>query len=170
MSRNYYTVDYNRGKAIEYANRWALDRNPKYMNLTGLGGDCTNFCSQCLYAGSGTMNYTPNMGWYYISTSNRAPAWTGVQFFYNFLTSNKGAGPFGHKCAIEELHPGDYVQLSFNGVEFRHCLLVLKIDGDPTPDNLYIAAHTNDAHMRKVSSYAYSDIRFLHIDGVRRFR
>ena len=40
------------------------------------------------------MNYTPTMGWYYSSGSNRSPSWTGVVYLYNFLTGNKSAGPY----------------------------------------------------------------------------
>ena len=77
---------YDRERAVEYALTWALDRNPLFLNFTGRGGDCTNFASQCLLAGSCTMEYTPDFGWYYISSENRAPAWTGVEFFYDFVT------------------------------------------------------------------------------------
>ena len=52
------------------------DGNPKYYNFQNIGGDCTNFASQVLYAGSGIMNYTPTFGWYYINVNDRAPAWT----------------------------------------------------------------------------------------------
>ena len=48
---------YNRKKAVEYALKWALDRNPRYLDYDDLGGDCTNFISQCLYAGIEEMNY-----------------------------------------------------------------------------------------------------------------
>ena len=77
---------YDRGRAIEYARTWALDRNPLFLNFTGRGGDCTNFISQCLLAGSCTMDYTPNFGWYYITPDDRAPAWTSVEYFYDFIT------------------------------------------------------------------------------------
>ena len=33
---------YNRQLAVEYAHRWAYDRNPKYYNFSGIGGDCAN--------------------------------------------------------------------------------------------------------------------------------
>lgn len=65
---------YNRNSAVEYARKWALGRNPKYANFDGMGGDCTNFASQCLYAGGCKMNNTPTFGWYYYSLNNRAPA------------------------------------------------------------------------------------------------
>ena len=60
-------MEYNRENAVAYAKKWAYGRNPKYYDFSDLGGDCTNFASQCIYAGSGVMNYTPTYGWYYIS-------------------------------------------------------------------------------------------------------
>ena len=83
------TVSYNREKAVSYAEKWAFSRNPRYMSFDGIGGDCTSFVSQCLYAGSGVMNYTPVMGWYYNSAADRAPAWSGVPYLYQFLTGNR---------------------------------------------------------------------------------
>ena len=70
---------YDRQAAVEYAHRWAYHRNPDFYNFDELGGDCTNFASQCLYAGAGVMNYTPTFGWYYISADDRSPSWTGVR-------------------------------------------------------------------------------------------
>ena len=35
-------------------------RNPAYLDFHGLGGDCTNFVSQCLYAGAG--DHEPHAG------------------------------------------------------------------------------------------------------------
>lgn len=49
--------EYQREKAVEYAKKWAYRRNPKYYNYDGVGGDCTNFVSQCIYAGCKVMNY-----------------------------------------------------------------------------------------------------------------
>lgn len=33
---------YNREKAVEYAQKWALSRNPQFYDFDSLGGDCTN--------------------------------------------------------------------------------------------------------------------------------
>ena len=93
-------IPYDRASAVEYARKWAYFRNPKYFNFENIGGDCTNFASQCLFAGSGVMNYAPVYGWFYRSASDRTPSWTGVQFFYNFLVSNNGTGPFGIDAPI----------------------------------------------------------------------
>ena len=73
---------YNRDAAVTYAARWAFSRNPAYLDFQQLGGDCTNFVSQCLYAGSGVMNFTPVYGWYYRTASNRTASWTGVEYLY----------------------------------------------------------------------------------------
>ena len=66
-------IPYDREAAVHYAHRWAYGRNPRFYNYDTLGGDCTNFASQCLYAGTGIMNYTPIYGWYYINANDKAP-------------------------------------------------------------------------------------------------
>ena len=79
-------LPYDRAAAVRYAHIWAYGRNPRYYDYEGIGGDCTNFASQCIYAGAGVMNYTPTFGWYYINANDKAPAWTGVEYLYNLLT------------------------------------------------------------------------------------
>ena len=49
------TRNYDRASAINYAQKWALSRNPRYYNFDAVGGDCTSFVSQCLFAGSKKM-------------------------------------------------------------------------------------------------------------------
>ena len=79
------TREYNRNEAVEYAEKWAYRRNPRYYNFNELGGDCTSFASQCIYAGSKIMNYKKYIGWYYNNLNNRAPSWSGVEFLHDFL-------------------------------------------------------------------------------------
>lgn len=153
---------YNRNAAVAYARRWALGRNPAYYDFENLGGDCTNFASQCIYAGSGVMNYTPDVGWYYISTSDRAAAWTGVEYLYKFLVNNKSVGPFGHVVTHTEAEPGDIVQLGTSQGRFYHCPVITAVEPE-----ILVAAHTYDALDRPLSSYIYDISRFIHIDGVR---
>lgn len=78
-------IPYDRKAAVRYAHQWAFSRNPAFYDYEELGGDCTNFASQCLYAGTGVMNFTPIYGWYYLNPNDKAPAWTGVPYFRNFL-------------------------------------------------------------------------------------
>jgi len=37
---------YDRKEALLYAEKWAMDRNPRYYNFDSVGGDCTSFVSQ----------------------------------------------------------------------------------------------------------------------------
>lgn len=155
-----YIDKYNRQKAIEYAYKWAYKRNSKYYNFDAIGGDCTNFVSQCIYAGSGIMNYNKLYGWYYINANNKSPSWTGVQFLYNFLTKNQEIGPFGE--ISDKIDIGDIIQLSFDGETFTHSLIVVGME----QNNILVASHTFDSYGRNINTYSYKKIRFIHIVGV----
>lgn len=155
---------YNRTAAVDYARKWAYGRNPAFYDFSRIGGDCTNFASQCLYAGSGIMNYIPVLGWYYINANDRTASWTGVEYLYNFLTSNEGAGPFAEEVEIGELEIGDLVQLGRATGDFYHTPVVTGFSkGKPL-----VAAHSYDAYNRPLSSYSYGRLRCLHIVGVRK--
>ncbi len=161
-------IAYDREAAVAYAHRWAYFRNPAYYNFQNIGGDCTNFASQCIYAGSGVMNYTPVYGWYYRTANDRTASWTGVQFLYNFLTTNAGAGPYGYETSIRDMEPGDIVQIATIHEYFHHTPVIVFIDGTPSLDTIYIAAHTGDNDCRPLSSFqTMHKSRFIHIAGVR---
>ena len=154
---------YNREKAVAYAHRWAFSRNPQFYDFQYLGGDCTNFASQVIYAGCGVMNYTQVYGWYYISLNNRAPAWTGVNELFSFLINNRGVGPHGEITELSNISPGDIIQLDFDGDgEFDHSPVVVD-SGAGTPDTILLAAHTNDADYRPLSTYPYTRLRPIKI-------
>lgn len=159
-------MEYDREKAVAYAHKWAYSRNPDYHDFEKLGGDCTNFASQCIYAGSGRMNNTKTFGWYYSGINNRAPAWTGVPFLYNFLTGNTSDGPYGHNANISELMEGDIVQLHFGKDRFVHSPFIVRIN-EFSPAGILVAAHSYDADYRPLNTYSYKEHRFIHIDGVR---
>ena len=127
-------IPYNRDKAINYAEKWAFGRNPEFLDFENIGGDCTNFASQCIFAGCNVMNFTPMYGWYYKNSFNRTPSWSGTKFLYEFLTLNKSVGPFA-------------------------------IDVDIKGDDIFIAAHSEDAFMRKLNSYKFDKVRYIHILG-----
>lgn len=156
------SFEYNRNYAVEYAKKWALSRNPMYYDFHGIGGDCTNFASQCIYAGSGVMNYTKDYGWYYISPDDRAPAWSGVKFLYEFLTTNNGYGPVGKDVSLNEIQLGDVIFLS-NGQRLYHTLVVTGFDTD---GEILICAHTVDSYMRRLDSYRYYEAYPVNIEKV----
>ena len=155
---------YNRQNVYEYAKKWAYGRNPKYYNFDLVGGDCTNFVSQCIFAGCNKMNYSRNNGWYYINGNDKSPSWTGVEFLYKFLLTNKGVGPCGVDSTISELEIGDVIQLSFNGIEFSHTLIV--IQNGINLNNTLIAAHTFDTFAKRVSDYHFVKYRCIHINKI----
>ena len=162
---------YRRDRAVEYARRYAFSRNPLFYNFTDIGGDCTNFVSQAILAGSCVMNGTPDFGWYYRSSLDRAPAWTGVEYFWNFMTmapdfvaAGADTGPFGVEVPKEELEVGDVVQLANGEGDFYHTLLVSGFDSE---GEVLVAAHSIDALDRPLSDYNYASARFLHLIGVR---
>ncbi len=157
------TYTYNRRKAYYYALRWAYRRNPLFIDFAGLGGDCTNFVSQCIFAGCCTMNFTETFGWYYRGVDDRAPAWTGVEFLYNFLTTNEGEGPYGVETPPMDTQTGDVIQLRNSEGDFYHTLLVVGFDGNEP----LVAAHTNDGFNRPLSTYTYETARGIHISGYR---
>jgi hypothetical protein len=159
-------MQYNRDAAVEYAHKWAYGRNPRFFDFSELGGDCTNFASQVLYAGSGVMNYTPTYGWFYISADDRTPSWTGVNELYRFLVANSGAGPQARVVTLSEIDKGDIIQLKFNyGEKFDHSPVVVDV-GIRTPDTILLAAHSNDSDCRPLSTYRYKELRPLHIVNV----
>lgn len=157
------TADYNRERALEYAKTWALDRNPLFIDYEGLGGDCTSFASQVLYAGSCRMNFTPVTGWYFISDAQRSASWTGVEFFFDFLTTNGGIGPYGREVFADEVLPGDIIQLQNEDGDFYHTLVVVGSENM----EFTVAAHSVDSYDRPLSTYNYSGLRYIHIDGIR---
>ncbi len=162
-------INYNRNLAIKYAKKWAYKRNPKYYNYDKIGGDCTNFISQCIYGGSKQMNYDKINGWYYIDANNKSPSWTGVEFLYNFLTSNKQNGPVGKEISINEIDLADIAQLSFDGKTFSHTLLIGNIENKNTLDGIYTSSHTFDSFDRRLSSYQFKKIRFIHIEKIYKY-
>ena len=161
-------VPYNRERAVEYARRWAMSRNPLFIDFTGQGGDCTSFVSQCIFAGTGVMNFTRTYGWYYLSATNRAPAWSGVDEFYNFIIgkpefreANGGIGPQGIDVRDGNMIAiGDVIQLANESGEYYHSLIISGF----TDDDILICAHSDDALDRKISTYNYATLRVLHIE------
>ena len=165
--RNMELQPYRREEAAAYARHWAYGRNPEFYDYERIGGDCTNFASQCIYAGTGVMNYTPTFGWYYIDEDNIAPAWTGVEYLHNFLIRSEiSPGPI---CTVTQdltvAEPGDVIQLIFEGDVFQHSPVVIATDGSGLPSGIQVAAHSYDADCRPLDSYTYQQYRVLHILG-----
>lgn len=157
---------YDREQAVTYAHEWAFGRNPNFYDFSDLGGDCTNFASQCILAGAKIMNFTPTFGWFYISPNDRTPSWTGVNELYRFLVSNRSTGPQGRVVPLRQIDIGDIIQLNFGyDSRFDHSPVVVS-RGRGTPDTILVAAHSNDSDNRPLSTYNYAFLRPIHIYNV----
>ena len=114
------------------------------------------------------MNYTKDLGWYYINANDKAPAWTGVLYLYNFLTRKTGGiGPFGAEVDLGDVEIGDIIQLAFqeNG-RFSHSLIIVKCGNTPDINNIFINTHSYDRKEYPLSNYFWTRIRFIKILGI----
>ncbi|MFX0549299.1 amidase domain-containing protein [Hathewaya histolytica] len=142
--------NYNRESAVNYAKHWALKRNPKYLDFEDLGGDCTNFTSQCIHAGGIVMDLQQPYIWKYFTSQwnesssriGRSSSWTSVLHFRKYARENTEGGGLRAKVGVDmrTLQPGDIVQ-----IENEHGTVIV--------ENLYrggrlidflIACHTSD--------------------------
>ena len=92
---------------------------------------------------------------------------TGAYAVRGFVDANPAAAP-GVAPVLGtpddyEIQPGDVVQLTYSAARFTHSVLVVGVRGA----ELYVAAHTQDAWLKPLSSYAHPLRRFLHVEGVR---
>lgn len=163
-------VDFESERAVEYALKYSLNGNNEYYDFTNIGGDCTNFVSQCVYASSGVMNYTKTFGWYYSSVGLRSPAWTGVDEFYNFIVNNaknggigNGNGPFGKVVDVTNSKLGDVVQLANNGNYFHSAIIVGFNGNEPL-----VCARTYNVRNYPLFNYSFDSLRCIRILGIRK--
>lgn len=160
------TRNYDRNAAIAYAKKWALSRNPRYYNFDAVGGDCTSFVSQCLFAGSKKMNYNYENGWFYNNGYDKSPSWSSVEFLYKFLITNKSYGPRGKTVSQTDIVPGDIAQLSFSGDKFEHSLFIISVNDSNDLNKIAVATHTYDTLGKKIGEYNFTKVRFIHIENV----
>ena len=157
-------LSYDREAAFAYAKKWAFGRNPAFYDFSKIGGDCTNFASQCIYAGAKVMNFTPTFGWFYKNVNDRTPSWTGVEYLYNFMVHNEGVGPFAEEVGLDKVEIGDIVQLGTATGDFYHSPVVVGF----SRGQILVAAHSYDAFNKPLSSYNFAQARGIHILGVRK--
>ena len=80
---------YDREAASLYARKYAKNPNKDYpfYGNPDYKGDCTNFTSQCLYAGGIVTDNVGKYQWYKLNS-----AWRGANKFYEYWNNNKGSG------------------------------------------------------------------------------
>ncbi|GAA0286574.1 hypothetical protein GGQ92_000947 [Gracilibacillus halotolerans] len=137
--------NYDRRKAVQYADRWWNDANPEYHFFEV--NDCTNYISQCLRAGGAPMRGQPNRseGWWY-SGDNWSFSWSVAHSFRWYL-SESTIGLKGKRLDNPtDLLPGDVICYDFQGDgRFDHTTIVVRKDSENMP---LVNAHTNNSRNR----------------------
>ncbi|SIT03098.1 amidase domain-containing protein [Alicyclobacillus vulcanalis] len=135
---------YDRIRAVRYADAWWDGTNPRFPRFSD---DCTNFVSQCLFAGGlpmwGESDRTKGWWFQFGSKPNWSYSWSTAQALYLVLTS-----AFGGQVVSDpsELKMGDVIFYDWNGEGiFHHSTLVTDFDAMGEP---LVNAHTIDSYHR----------------------
>lgn len=153
---------YNRDLAVKYAQKWWNKRNPAYRVFKD---DCSNFISQCLYAGGFPMEFSKSrtVGWWYKGNS-WSFSWTVAHALMLYLVGSRYTKQVSD---ISELELGDIICLDFEGDgRFNHSLIITDFDDDNNP---LVNAHSYDSSNRNwkyEDSSAYTpniQYKFFHI-------
>ncbi|WHY68184.1 amidase domain-containing protein [Neobacillus sp. SuZ13] len=144
------SFQYNRLKAVQYAERWWNSYNPAYKKFEN---DCTNFISQCLHSGGAPMRGYPNRaaGWW-LQKSNYSYSWAVAHSLKGYLANSKIGLRAREVSSPDQLLLGDIICYDFEGDgRFNHNTIVTGKDANGMP---LVNAHTYNSRMRY---WAYED-------------
>ncbi|WP_051531432.1 amidase domain-containing protein [Clostridiisalibacter paucivorans] len=134
---------YNSDRAVNYANKYVIDRNEKFYTASGNGGDCTNFISQVIWYGFGGKDSSESINAKYMMVPGNtyvegwhANAWGGsrnwesVNHFWTYMTRNKGLNELGPRVNIvpniNYLYEGGIMQIDFtNDGSYNHTVVLV---------------------------------------------
>jgi hypothetical protein len=135
---------YNRLKAVQYAERWGNNYNPAYQKFEN---DCTNFISQCLEAGGAPMIGYPSRrrGWW-MRNNIWSYSWTVAHTLRMYLPKAQVGLKAKEIANPEELLLGDIICYDFEGDgRYNHITIVTGRDAYGLP---LVNAHTTNSRMR----------------------
>ena len=144
------SFQYNRLKAVQYAERWWNTYNPAYKKFEN---DCTNFISQCLHQGESPMRGYPNRGngWWFMN-QNWSYSWSIANSLRIYFSNSKSGLRAREVSSPDELLLGDVICYDFEGDgRFNHNTIVTGKDAYNMP---LVNAHTYNSRMRY---WAYED-------------
>lgn len=154
---------YNREQAVAYAKMWWDGRNPAFPSFRD---DCTNFISQCLYAGGAPMRGVPNeaSGWWMQPQKHKwSFSWSVAHSLRWYLETSKEGLVATRVSSPTDLELGDVIAYDFTGDgRIDHTTIVTSIqNGIP-----YVHAHTFDSENRpyhyRDSSAATPNMRYYY--------
>lgn len=150
--------------AVKYAERYWDDYNPAYPKFEN---DCTNYISQCLYAGGAQMvGSVPTSGWW-MRGDTWSYSWTTAHALYLYLINSRTGLRAKEVNSQKQLLLGDVICYDFEGDgRINHTTIVVAktVDGEPL-----VNAHTYNSRNRLWSyedSSAYTSqiqYKFLQI-------
>lgn len=164
-------VPYRRDLSAAYADQYWNQPNPSYESFEV---NCTNYISQCIFAGGAPMNYTGkrDSGWWYKGRSGDTEQWSyswavsnALQVYLSFPRSRGfRASPVD---SAQELQLGDVIMYDWSGDgRYQHTTIVTAFDADGMP---LVNANTVASRHRYWDyrdSYAWTErtrYRFYHI-------
>lgn len=161
---------YRREAAAAYADEWWDSFNPEFEAFEV---DCTNYISQCLFAGGAPINYTGKResGWWYKGYIGSKEAWSYSWAVANSLQRYLATSTSGLRASemqrADQLELGDCIIYDWdgNGV-YQHSTIVTAFDAGGMP---LVNAHTTPSRHRYwdyKDSYAWTEntmYRFFHI-------
>ncbi|MGC4378078.1 amidase domain-containing protein [Fictibacillus sp. Mic-4] len=136
--------EYNRLEAVKYAERWWNTFNPAYK---AFDVDCTNYISQCLYAGGIPMtdHTIRTKGWWF-RQNNWSFSWTVANAFRWHLSGSRSGLRAQEVSSAHQLMPGDVICYDFEGNgRWDHTTIVVGKDSVGEP---LVNAHTTNSRMR----------------------
>lgn len=157
---------YSGARGAAYANKYAANKNTYFYDA---GSDCTNFVSQCIWAGYGGWNATMSastmqsnisskvrmvQGIWFAGSGGGASAWENVNALWNFAVGNSGKGPkatgYNNGGYYTEVLPidigaGDVLQKSNEGTDYFHSMYVVSTPGGSNPgyNEILVAQHSS---------------------------
>lgn len=144
------SYQYNRLKAVQYAERWWNSYNPAYKTFEN---NCTNYISQCLHAGGAPMRGYPNRGTgWWLRNNNWSYSWTVAHSLRLYLANSKSGLRAKEVKNPDQLLLGDVICYDFEGDgRYNHNTIVTAKDAYGMP---LVNANTYNSRMRY---WAYED-------------
>ncbi len=138
--------NYNRPAAVAYAEKWWNDYNPAFRAFPV---DCSNFVSQCLWAGSFPMvgGARRDQGWWYRGNGGPRDTWSYSWAVAHSLRWYLAGSPLVQAAAsAAELRLGDVISYDFTGDgRWEHSTVVTGFDASGQP---LVNAHTSNSRAR----------------------
>ncbi|CAI6080231.1 amidase domain-containing protein [Cohnella sp. JJ-181] len=168
------SAPYDREAAAAYAEAWWDKGNPAYETFEV---NCTNYVSQCLFAGGAPMNYTGKResGWWYHGQSGDQErwsySWAVANSLQHYLSQPRPAGLRATRVERpEQLSPGDVICYDWDGNgQYRHNTIVTAATPEGMP---LVNANTVPSRHRYWDyrdSYAWTEntrYRFYRIEAL----